>query len=104
MTTDKTRTTESGARILRVLFALKGHSLNGLSNTDLAKALNESPATINRVLNTMIAEGAATKLDTGRYTLGIKVLQVAQSHMNEVARQQARLDELTQRVNAGSHN
>jgi DNA-binding IclR family transcriptional regulator len=99
---DKTRTTESGARILKVLFALKGHSLTGLSNTDLARALDESPSTINRTLNTMIAEGAAEKLDNGRYRLGIKVLQIAQSHMDEVARQQARLDELSQRVSAGA--
>ena len=101
---DKTRTTEAGARTLRVLFALKGHTLNGLSNNDISKALGESPSTINRILNTLITEGAATKLDNGRYTLGIKVLQLAQSHANEMSAAQNRIDEINQRVRAGAHN
>lgn len=102
MSTDKTRTTESGARILRVLFALKGHSLNGLSNTDLAKALNESPATINRVLNTMVAEGAAKKLENGRYALSVKVLGLSQSLWIELDNGQSRIDDLKHSVLASA--
>lgn len=100
--TDKTRTTESGARVLRVLAALKGHTLNGLTNGDIAKALEESPATINRVMNTLISEGFAIKLDSGRYALSVKILQIAQSHANEMMRTQDRINELNQRVHAGA--
>jgi len=99
-----TRVSSSGQKVLRVLKALKGHSLTGLSNSDLARALDESPATINRCLNTLIAEGLATHLDSGRYALSVAMLQVAQHHANELARAQSRIDELNQRVFAGSHH
>ena len=56
---DKTRTSDSGGRVLRVLKALRGHALTGLSNGDLAKALGESPATINRcMINQRVLAGA----------------------------------------------
>ena len=88
--------------MLRVLKALRGHSLTGLSNGDLAKALGESPATINRCLNTLIVEGMATKLDTGRFALSVAVLQIAQAHANEMANAQSRINEINQRVLAGA--
>lgn len=98
----KPRVSDSGARVLRVLKALKGHTLNGLSNGELAKALGESPANINRCLNTLIAEGMAVKLDTGRFALGMSVLQIAQAHAEEMARIQNRINEINQRVLAGA--
>lgn len=97
------RISESGARVLRVQAALKGHSISGLSNGELAKALGESPATINRCLNTLISEGFAAQLENGRYALSIRMLQIAQAHASEVGRAQARLDELNQRIGAGTH-
>lgn len=102
MATDKTRTSDSGGRVLRVLKALRGHSITGLANGELAKALGESPATINRCLNTLIAEGMAVKFDTGRYALSVAVLQIAQAHAEEVARMQNRINEINQRVLAGA--
>ncbi len=98
-----TRTSQSAARTLRVMLALKGHSLHGLSNGDLAKALNESPATINRCINTLIQEGVAIQLENGRFAMSIKLLQVIQAHANEIAKAQARINEINQRVQAGAH-
>lgn len=92
----------SGSRILRVLKALRGHSLNGLSNGELAAALSDSPANINRALNTLIEEGLAMKLDSGRFAPGIQLLQIAVAHSNEMARAQERIHEINQRVLAGS--
>ena len=63
----KANVSSSGSRILRVLKALRGHALNGVSNGELASALGESPANINRALNTLIEEGLALKLDNGRF-------------------------------------
>lgn len=103
MSEQKGRKTESGAKVLRALSALKGHSLQGLSNGDLAKALGESPSTINRVINTAIAEGWAVRLDSGRFALSIRVLQLAQAHVTELQQAQGRIDELKQRVAAGAH-
>ncbi|MNR40652.1 hypothetical protein D3C85_1589630 [compost metagenome] len=64
--------------------------------------MGESPATINRCLNTLIAEGMAVKLDTGRFALSVSVLQIAQAHAEEMARAQNRINEINQRVLAGA--
>ena len=100
--TESARVSNSGIKVLRVLNALKGHTLSGLSNGDLAKGLNESPATINRCLNTLIAENFAVKLDNGRYAQSIAFLQSAQAYTSEISSQTARIAELQQRVAAGS--
>ncbi|UMS06087.1 helix-turn-helix domain-containing protein [Escherichia coli] len=98
----KVNVSSSGTRILRVLKALRGHALNGVSNGELASALGESPANINRALNTLIEEGLALKLDNGRFAPGIQLLQIAMAHNNEMAHAQARINEINQRVIAGS--
>ncbi len=95
-------TSISSTRILRVLKALRGHALNGVSNGELASALGESPANINRALNTLIEEGLALKLDNGRFAPGVQLLQIAMAHSNEMARAQDRINEINQRVMAGS--
>ncbi|QIE87357.1 MULTISPECIES: helix-turn-helix domain-containing protein [Pseudomonas aeruginosa group] len=99
---NKPRTNDTALRVLRVLKALKGHSLMGLSNGELAKALDESPANITRYLSTLVDSGLATKLDTGRYAPGIALLQIAQAHANEMANAQNRINEINQRVLAGA--
>lgn len=76
----KVNISSSGTRILRVLKALRGHALNGVSNGELASALGESPANINRALNTLIEEGLAMKLENGRFAPGIQLLQIAMAH------------------------
>ena len=98
----KPNTSSSGTRILRVLKALRCHALNGVSNGELASALGESPANINRALNTLIEEGLALKLDNGRFAPGVQLLQIAMAHSTEMARAQDRINEINQRVMAGS--
>lgn len=92
----------SVARALRIMKALKGHSLDGISNGELAKALDEPPSAITRSLQTMIEEGIAIKLENGRFALSVATLQIAQAHANELARANQRIAELDQRVSAGS--
>jgi DNA-binding IclR family transcriptional regulator len=99
---DKGRTTDSGAKVLAVLKALRGQSLDGLSNGQLAKALGESPSTINRCLNTLIEAGLAEKRESGLYAHSVMMVQIAVAHANEMSRAQAKLDEFRQRVSAGS--
>ncbi|EOC0700899.1 helix-turn-helix domain-containing protein [Salmonella enterica subsp. enterica serovar Kokomlemle] len=91
-------------RAIRVMKALKGHSLNGLTNKELAAALGESPVNITRVLGSLVSEGMAQRLETGRYAPGMQLLYIAQAFSNEMATAQARIAELNQRVLAGSHN
>lgn len=99
---NKPRTNDSALRVLRVLKALKGHSLHGLANGELATALGESPANITRYMATLIEAGLATKLDSGRFAPGMQLLQIAQAHANEMANAQNRINEINQRVLAGS--
>lgn len=84
--------------------ALKGKSLHGLSNKELAKALGESEANISRAMGALIEEGMAQRLESGRYAPGMQLLYIAQAFSNEMAAGQARIAELNQRVLAGSHN
>ncbi|MCY1396649.1 hypothetical protein D9M71_116280 [compost metagenome] len=98
----KTRTNDSAARVLRVLKALRGHTLTGLSNGELARALGESPANITRYVNTLIAEGLAERRDDGRFAHSIQMLQIAQAHAEHASRMQERINEINRRIAAGS--
>lgn len=100
---DKGRTTESGAKVLKVLIALKGRTLSGLSNGELAKALKESPSTINRCVNTLIEAGLVEQRDDGRFSHSVAMLQIAQSHANEMMRATDKIYEINQRVTAGAN-
>lgn len=95
---NKPRTNDSARRALRVLKALRGHTLAGLSNTDLAKALGESPANITRYMDTLIESGFATRLDTGRFAPSIGFLQYAMATAEELQRAQARITEIQARI------
>lgn len=92
----------SARRALRVLKALKGRSLTGLSNKELAEGLRESPVNITRALQELEAEGLATKLDSGRWAPGMVLLQIARAHTDECAAMQDRITEINRRVAAGA--
>ncbi|WP_207848914.1 MULTISPECIES: helix-turn-helix domain-containing protein [unclassified Pseudomonas] len=97
-----TRTVSSAGRVLRVLKALKGHTVTGLSNAELAQLVGDSPSNVTRAVQVLIEEGLAVKLDNGRFAHSIAMLQIAQSHAEHMARVTGRLHEITQRVAAGS--
>lgn len=99
---EKGRTTESGAKVLKVLIALSGNVINGLANGDLAKGLKESPSTINRCLNTLIEEGLVIKHEDGRFALSIKAAQLWLRCFEEIEREGTRQAEIKQRIFAGS--
>lgn len=97
-----TRVNAAAQKVLRVFKALKGHTLHGLSNTDLARALKESPSLITRAMETLIAEGLAERRPDGRFALSISALQIAQAHANEMDSAMTRIREINHRVDAGS--
>lgn len=98
------RTVSAAARVLRVFKALKGHTVTGLSNTELAQLAQDSPSNITRAMQTLIEEGLAVKLDNGRFAHSVGVLQIAQAHAEHMARLTGRMQEITQRIAAGSMN
>ena len=89
-------------RVLRVLKALKGHTVTGLSNSELAFLTQDSPSNVTRAMQTLIEEGLALKLDNGRFAHSVGVLQIAQAHAEHVARLNGRMQELNQLIAAGS--
>lgn len=92
----------SALKVLQVWEALKGHTLTGLSNMELAALTRQSAPNVSRALNTLVEGGFVTRLDNGRYAHGLKTLQIAQSHANHVNEMLSRASELNQRIEAGS--
>jgi len=97
------QTITSAQRVLRVWKALRGHTLTGLSNQELAQATGESAANVSRALATLAAESLVMKLDNGRYAHGIATLQIAQAHAEHCERVNTRMAEINQRIAAGIH-
>lgn len=89
-------------RGLRIIKVLKGRSLHGLSNREIATAIGDSEVNVCRAMPTLIDEGLVQRLDTGRYAPGMQLLQISQSFASEMATSQARITEMSQRVLAGS--
>jgi DNA-binding IclR family transcriptional regulator len=87
---------------LRVLKALKGHSLDGLSNKELARGLGESAVNITRALAVLAEEGFVAQLPTGRWAHSVALLQIAQAHAEHVDGTLARIRETTSRIAAGA--
>lgn len=104
MSNKNTSISTSAIKVLRVLDVLKGHTIGGLSNGDIAKQLSMPAPTVSRCLATLVEAGYVTHLDNGRYALGVRVLAIGQAHANEMARASERINELQQRVMAASHH
>ncbi|PHV02813.1 helix-turn-helix domain-containing protein [Iodobacter sp. BJB302] len=98
----KTQASGKGSRVLQVLKALRGHTITGLSNKDLADALGCSPATITRDMADLIDAGLAVKLENGRFAHSVQMLQIAQAHAEHVAKLQSRIIEINCRIAAGA--
>lgn len=95
-------TISSARRALRVLKALKGHAITGISNKELAEGLGESAVNVSRALAELEAEGLAAKLDNGRWAHSVSMLQIAHAHTTHMANLQDRMTEMTRRVAAGA--
>ncbi|MGX9692947.1 helix-turn-helix domain-containing protein [Achromobacter anxifer] len=89
-------------RVLRVWKALRGHTMTGLSNQEIAHLTGESPAYVTRCLVTLVEEGLVTKYENGRYAHGIATLQIAQAHANHCDQLMSRIAETNQRIAAGA--
>lgn len=88
----------SQTRGYRVLLTLAGHEVTGLSPMEIAKAVGANPSAITRDLRVLQDEGLAEPiLETGRWRLGPKLVQVALAFSDHLARAQRKVDEIQQR-------
>ena len=84
-------------RLLKAVVLLAGNEFNGLAPSDLAKALNTNPSNVTRDLASLKEAGLAEQLDTGRWRLGPKLVQIALAFSDHVARSSDRMSEIKQR-------
>ena len=91
-------TIKSAEKVLKVLFALRGNYIFGLSNKQLAESLNETPTSITRSLQTLEANGWAEKRDNGNYAPSTKAVRFSTACKEEYDRVQARIAEYKQRL------
>ncbi len=94
----------SARRVLRIQKIMKGHTLHGLSNGEIARALDETPVNISRALTVLMEEGLVTKLESGRYGPGLELAQLGVAHLNELDMAERRISEIRQRTMAGAMN
>ena len=88
----------STQRACRVLKALRGHSINGVSNVELSKQLNESPTNITRALQDLIAEDLVVKLESGNFAHSSQTEQMALAHLHSLDQAEQRVKELKRRA------
>jgi DNA-binding IclR family transcriptional regulator len=94
--TDRYRN-EAQQRLCKVVLLLAGHEFDGVAPSDLAKALKTNPSNVTRDLANLKEAGLAEALDTGRWRLGPKLVQVALQHADHVGRMTDRMAELKTR-------
>ncbi|UEA17778.1 IclR family transcriptional regulator [Pasteurella canis] len=102
MTELKGTNSKPARRVLNIIRALKGFSLTGLSNSQLAERLNESQVNISRALAVLLDEGFVIRLAEDRFALSIQVLQIATAHANECNLAIEKVEQLNQRIAAGA--
>lgn len=86
---------------LRVFKALRGHTLNGISNQELCRAAGLSAPAVTRIMAALIDEGLAERRPDGRFALSVGALQIAHAHALEVQKAQGRINELNHRIATG---
>lgn len=96
--TERVYTNAAQTRGYEVLKALAGHEFMGMSPGEIAKAVGTSNDNITRDLRVLQASGLAEPiLETGRWRLGPKLVQIALAFMHHIERSQRQLNDINQR-------
>lgn len=91
----------STQRALRILKALKGRTMYGLSNKELCEAIEETPVNVSRATAILEGEGFLRKLPTGNWTLSFAMLNLAVAYEQDMQAIHERVNEVRQRVASG---
>ncbi len=83
----------------RLLFALAGHSRNGLRLKPIADGIGESPSTTLRNLQRMAEDGLVERspYDQDNWRLSPRIVQIALAHLAEVLREEQQLNDFKNR-------
>ena len=93
----------SAQRALRVIKVLQNNSFVGLSNKDIAQALNESPTNISRTLDVLKNEGFVIKLESGKFAFSSLFAQIAMRHAANMDKARAQINEMKQRLGTAAY-
>ena len=93
----------SAQRALRVIKVLQNNSFVGLSNKEIAQALNESPANISRTLDVLKNEGFVIKLESGKFAFSFLFAQIAMRHAANIDKASAQINEMKQRLGTAAY-
>lgn len=89
---------EPQQRILRLLTILAGNEIEGLSPSEIARALSCQASIATRDLANLKQAGMAEQIPaTGRWRLSPQIVQIALRHQVALDRARSRLDETAQR-------
>lgn len=98
MSTKPDYTNAAQQRGYKVLIALAGHEVTGLAPSDIAKHIGISLSNITRDLDNLRRAGLAEQIvDTNRWRLGPKLVQIANAFALSLDTSRRRLDEVSQR-------
>ena len=93
----------SAQRALRVIKVLQNNSFVGLSNKEIAQALNESPTNISRTLDVLKNEGFVIKLESGKCAFSSLFAQIAMRHAANMDKASAQINEMKQRLGTAAY-
>lgn len=84
-------------RVLQMLMRLAGNEIEGIAPTELALALRTSASNVTRDLANLREAGMAEPLESGRWRLTPRVVQISLAASASFGKAQDRLDEARQR-------
>ena len=90
------------ARALRIIEILASRYYDGLSNKEIATTLKTSAANASRDMHALAEIGWARKLESGRWSLTSKPLQIMQAYSTHAQNIQSRMAETTHNIMAGA--
>lgn len=87
-------TIKSAEKVLIILKAMRGHTLTGISLSQLVEKLGEKPSQVYRGLQTLMKQGFVQQDQHDLYYLSTAFVAIAKAHDKELEIVQARIDEV----------
>lgn len=86
-------------RVCQIIFAMAGHEVHGVRNSELSDALSVSRPTITRDLAALQKIGVVEEIPglQGRWRLGPKIIQISRAHAEGMMRIKNAVSEIDQR-------
>lgn len=102
MSTEKNDGNRSVLRVCEILKVMKGHSIPGMTLTDIAAAIEADKATTQRTLQALAQGGMTTQYENKRWGLSVLLEQIAAATEIEQRNAVLRITERQQRIAAGA--